>query len=903
MYTPRQIVAYGTLTAFLVLVTFNGITNTILHPNACSLQHTFETVGSFHRFMIPTARPDISHYELVEKLEAEDFPLDDESKRLIIVGDLHGMSHSFQALLKKLEYSPSEDVLVHVGDMVAKGPHKGSLAILDFMTTHNIIGVRGNHDQTVIEWRGWIEWVQTMRGGQEWLSRLDKQWEAAHRADKHLDVEDWNESQRKSCRGQDKKWWNLVPKDWIVKGDHYRIARDMTPAQYKYLLDLPLRLYIPSAHMFVMHAGMLPLDPHYSDEDKRQPLAHSPYVRDRNRDKSRAKNNTQSQPTTIDQLRNIQEIGLLTDIPQNGDPWAALNMRTIDDHGSISNKPSKGTYWTKLWKKQMNRCGGYRPDVLDMQLTESNVTWPDIVDWGHKKKKMHSLPCYPSTAVYGHTASRGLEVKRWTVGLDSGCVSLIHFTLWTIFVDPVRCRSPVPIPDFGKLEIVDTLLPAEFPIDDNSKRLIIVGDLHGMSHSFSSMLDALDYSKSKDVLMHVGDITTRGPLQGSLEILDFMSANNITGVRGNNDQKVVEWRGWLEWIHGMSGGREWLARMDREWRDIVRVEPAHDVEAWNRGKRRWSRGEDQVWWSLVPQEWIMHSSHYEVAREMAPNHFSYLLDLPIRLYVPSAHMFIMHAGMLAADPRYPSTDKTKQPLARLPITDILEPVKGPSRIHARDVISSTKKKMDPHAKAVDRLRNLQEIALLTQIPQNQIAWAALNMRRILKDGTVSRKHKKGTAWTNVWKDEMSRCGGFPSSELGLTEEQMSALNLTMPEVHGMKKTEDSLPCYPSTAIYGHAASRGLEIKRWSIGLDSGCVYGNDLTALVVGGAGVNTKQSGWRVQRRALQYLDDNDEEYFVDDEDDEFNGSHHVEYSPLFPFGDRMSARTVSMKCSISDS
>ena len=36
------------------------------------------------------------------------------------------------------------------------------------------------------------------------------------------------------------------------------------------------------------------------------------------------------------------------------------------------------------------------------------------------------LPCMPSTVVYGHTASRGLDINRWTFGLDTGCVSCIR---------------------------------------------------------------------------------------------------------------------------------------------------------------------------------------------------------------------------------------------------------------------------------------------------------------------------------------------------------------------------------------------------------------------------------------------------------------------------------------------
>ncbi|KAF9048603.1 Metallo-dependent phosphatase-like protein [Panaeolus papilionaceus] len=345
------------------------------------------------------------------------------------------MSHSLQALLNKIEYSPTQDVLVHVGDMVAKGPHKGSLAVLDFMTKNNIIGVRGNHDQVVIEWRAWIEWVQTMPGGTEWLHQVDKQWAAARRANKNLDPKDWSENKRNSCYGPEKRWWRLVPEHWVVQGDHYQLARDITPYQYQYLLNLPLRLFIPSAHVFVMHAGMLPFDPRYSDTDERQPLAHSPYIRDRipnigrvqrrNRNEHSRRNHLDS-PTDIDEMRNVQEIALLSDIPQNRDLWTTLNMRTVREDGRISNKPKKGTYWTKIWTKEMKKCAGF--DIEDMETSEKlNTTWPVIYEWKHKTK--HTLPCYPSTAVYGHTASRGLEVKRWSVGLDSGCVSYADFYL------------------------------------------------------------------------------------------------------------------------------------------------------------------------------------------------------------------------------------------------------------------------------------------------------------------------------------------------------------------------------------------------------------------------------------------------------------------------------------------
>jgi hypothetical protein len=65
----------------------------------------------------------------------------------------------------------------------------------------------------------------------------------------------------------------------------------------------------------------------------------------------------------------------------------------------------------------------------------------------------------------------------------------------------------------------------------------------------------------------------------------------------------------------------------------------------------------------------------------------------------------------------------------------------------------------------------------------------LNLRSIADDGTPSKKIE-GTPWGALWKG-------------------------------------------PPHVVYGHDAVRGLQRHRWATGLDTGCVYGGALTALVL----------------------------------------------------------------------
>jgi len=95
------------------------------------------------------------------------------------------------------------------------------------MSDNNITGVRGNHDQAVIEWRGWIDRVLAVNGGREWLERLERF------SEKELEDELKALQGKKDKDGKDKDdetlaEWKRIPKKWKFMDDHYHIARCVT---------------------------------------------------------------------------------------------------------------------------------------------------------------------------------------------------------------------------------------------------------------------------------------------------------------------------------------------------------------------------------------------------------------------------------------------------------------------------------------------------------------------------------------------------------------------------------------------------------------------------------------------------------------------------------------------------
>ncbi|KAF8951991.1 hypothetical protein CPC16_003599 [Podila verticillata] len=270
------------------------------------------------------------------------------ARRTIVVGDIHGSLAGFEGFLTQIGYDGSKDQLILAGDLVAKGPE--SLQVVDKARALNALCVRGNHDDKVIRWRGYLDSLSPVQ-----LTALDLDSKSRPEVD-NIDLLPEYDPERPELKPLAQM--RSIPADLVQNSEHHRIAKAMTPEQYQYLVGCPLMLQLPKelsvrkVPVYVVHAGI----------DPKVELMHQ-------------------------------------------QPWVLTNVRNLLDDGTPYRKKKKGQGWAKVFNS-----GGSKDFML----------------------------------VYGHDAGRSVNVKEWSVGLDSGCVygrSLSGYVVETGEVYSVPCPS------------------------------------------------------------------------------------------------------------------------------------------------------------------------------------------------------------------------------------------------------------------------------------------------------------------------------------------------------------------------------------------------------------------------------------------------------------------------------
>ncbi|KAG6020352.1 hypothetical protein E4U19_006419 [Claviceps sp. Clav32 group G5] len=310
-------------------------------------------------------RPKTDHLTLRANMPHEYLPTAHNQRRLIVIGDIHGMNTELGHLLDKARYDSTRDHVVTLGDMVNKGyDSKGVLARLMAM---NASAVRGNHEDRLL------------LALEEYHNRA-----APDRHANSNSGEDGNDRPNiENMRKKDKK---------ILK-----VAKSLTAKQVRWLSHLPVILEAKPLQLYFVHAGLVP----GVRLDKQDPWAVMnmrslvyPQAQDELRRKTQSTSNSTALPDQEqDPLSGVEET------PQEDHNDDEDYAQPDKDHGdddvedtshviAVPLDDHSGEQWTKAW------------DRYTKHLPKSSRR----------------------TVMYGHDARRGFTEGKFTVGLDSGCV-------------------------------------------------------------------------------------------------------------------------------------------------------------------------------------------------------------------------------------------------------------------------------------------------------------------------------------------------------------------------------------------------------------------------------------------------------------------------------------------------
>ncbi|MCJ1436229.1 hypothetical protein MMC27_005607 [Xylographa pallens] len=277
-------------------------------------------------------------------------------------------------------------------------------------------------------------------------------------------------------------------------------------------------------------------------------------------------------------------------------------------------------------------------------------------------------------------------------------------------------------PKFADMVQLETLDASLVPTGGRgSKRLIVVGDVHGCKDELSDLLSKVSFHPSTDHLILAGDLISKGP--SSPAVVSLALSLNASCVRGNHEDRVL------------------LAHRDLKSRHLHPASiPIPDLNPIH-----YTPHPSQP--SDTDNNAFPHGDATDraLAASLSPSEIAYLAACPVILRIgPIPNMgdvSVVHAGLV------PGVALERQ---------------------------------DPSA-----VMSMRSIDLGTHVP--------------------SRDANEGVPWTKLWNKYQ---GMLPKRQR-------------------------------STVLYGHDSKRGLMLDRWSKGLDTGCVKGGRLSALVVG-------EGGWR---------------------------------------------------------
>lgn len=258
------------------------------------------------------------------------------TRRLVIVGDVHGQRAALERLLDEVRFDRASDHLVLAGDLTNKGPDSaGVVALAMELGAH---AVRGNHDDRVLLARGALERDAHNRD-QRYQHQHEQQQQASEAAASTVDLETKvfekgqeggegegeegeagyrnGEGEREDPKAAKEEYLAHEAALLLDRDDRAEVqtARSLSPEQVEWLSQLPI----------ILNVGRIPYLSHDDDGNDENDNTD-------NKNKNQNKNNKPPKTTAPAAFENLVVVhaGLVPNVTlANQDPWAVMTMRTL----------------------------------------------------------------------------------------------------------------------------------------------------------------------------------------------------------------------------------------------------------------------------------------------------------------------------------------------------------------------------------------------------------------------------------------------------------------------------------------------------------------------------------------------------------------------------------------------
>lgn len=348
------------------------------------------------------------------------------------------------------------------------------------------------------------------------------------------------------------------------------------------------------------------------------------------------------------------------------------------------------------------------------------------------------------------------------------------------------------------------------------KRLVIVGDVHGMKAPLERLLEKVGFKReSGDHLIIVGDLINKGP--DSAGVVELAMSLGASAVRGNNEDRVLLAHQAMKTrlVPGTDGDDGPAAFGISP--DSVLLGAGSPVAAKASAKKPPSSSQSSPASSrdaeadMLEQNPFSHGDQGDrgTVASLTPAQLAWLADLPVILRVgtiresPFTNLVVVHAGMV------PGIAPEKQdPWAVMNMRTLKYPGREARKERVKEELEGAEKK-----RVAASSNPLSSSAVSAQ--QVEAELASRRRKGKERDGhddvAVPVEGRDGEQWTDAW-------ARYQRNRVARDEDRI-------------------------TVVYGHDALRGLSVPAIdgtdrltpgsTFGLDSGCVYGRQLTALVI----------------------------------------------------------------------